>query len=159
MVKQLEGPLKRVTLLRPGEKSGEIYDDWAEDYEKDLIGDFGYVGPALAADIFVTVCRDKTCLVMDFGCGTGLVGVELANRGYDRIHGLDISEGMLAVAKSKAIYEKLTVSDLTETLDVPDAAYDAAICVGIFGNGHLTPAHLPEMLRTEARCALCDLPE
>ena len=147
-MKQQDGPLKRVTMLKHGEKSGEIYDDWAQDYDRDLVAAYGYVGPSLAADIFVGVCAERNTEVVDFGCGTGLVGEELVKRGYTRLHGMDVSKQMLARARSKAIYQTLRHADLTEPLDVADGTYDSAICVGIFGNGHLTPAHLPEMLRT-----------
>ncbi|MEI6131632.1 MAG: class I SAM-dependent methyltransferase [Bacillota bacterium] len=44
----------------------------------------------------------KPEIVLDLGCGTGSLTVELARKGFDMI-GLDISEEMLGVATEKAI--------------------------------------------------------
>jgi ubiquinone/menaquinone biosynthesis C-methylase UbiE len=41
-------------------------------------------------------------LVLDYGCGTGAVAVEIANR-VKLIQAIDISKGMLAVARQKAL--------------------------------------------------------
>jgi 2-polyprenyl-3-methyl-5-hydroxy-6-metoxy-1,4-benzoquinol methylase len=146
--KQQQGPLKRVTLLEANESSLDIYDEWANDYDSDLVAAYGYRAPQLAVDAFVAMCTDRDALIMDFGCGTGLVGVDLASRGFNNVHGLDVSTGMLDVAQKTDSYAHLMVGDLTSTIDVADAAYDALICVGIFGNGHVTADNLPEMLRT-----------
>ena len=37
----------------------------------------------------------ETCRVLDLGCGTGLVGQQLANRGFKNIVGVDISSAMM----------------------------------------------------------------
>jgi SAM-dependent methyltransferase len=39
--------------------------------------------------------------VLDAGCGTGRVGIELARRGYE-VEGIDLDPGMLAVARRAA---------------------------------------------------------
>jgi len=39
--------------------------------------------------------------ILDLACGTGIPTLELARRGY-RVMGLDLHEGMLAVARRKA---------------------------------------------------------
>ena len=45
--------------------------------------------------------------VLDAGCGTGRVGVELAATGWDgTLVGVDLSAGMLAVAAETAYYER-----------------------------------------------------
>ena len=43
----------------------------------------------------------KESKIIDFGCGTGLVGVELTKNGFTNIVGIDGSQEMLEVAKSK----------------------------------------------------------
>ena len=94
------------------------------------------------------VCPDRASRVLDLGCGTGLVGDELSNRGYSNIDGLDIAPNMLAEARSKKVYRELLTGDMTGVLDLGGRIYDAAIGVGCFGNGHVGPQHLAELIRT-----------
>ena len=47
----------------------------------------------------------STCRLMDFGCGTGRLGVELKKVGYVDISGVDGSTEMINVAHSKDCYQ------------------------------------------------------
>jgi ubiquinone/menaquinone biosynthesis C-methylase UbiE len=47
--------------------------------------------------------------ILDVACGTGSTAIPLAKEGY-RVIGVDLSDDMLAVAKSKAEMEKMSVS-------------------------------------------------
>jgi len=60
---------------------------------------------------------------LDAGCGTGIVGVLLADVA-DCIDGVDISPEMIVRARAKGVYRELVVSDLTEYLASRPAAYD-----------------------------------
>ena len=84
---------------------------------------------------------------MDAGCGTGLVGIELAKLGAKEIVGLDISQGMLDVARKTGVYGDLKITDLTKRLDAKDGQYDALTCCGTFTHGHLGPEPLAEFVR------------
>lgn len=144
-----EGHLKAVGELRPGDRSEGIYDAWAETYDGNLLDDYGYVAPQLSVAAFDEENQDGTDLsIIDYACGTGLVGVELTKRGYTQIDGLDVSTGMLAEARKKNVYTKLFTGDMTSTLDVADATYDVAFCIGAFNYGHLGPENIDEILRT-----------
>src|SRR5581483_942807 len=60
--------------------------------------------------------------VLDAGCGTGRVAIELARRGVDVV-GVDVDPGMLATARSRApeitwVEADLTTLDLGRTFDV-----------------------------------------
>ena len=48
-----------------------------------------------------------SCKIMDFGCGTGLVGGHLKENGFVNIFGIDISQKMLDIAQEKGSYQKL----------------------------------------------------
>ncbi len=146
-----KGILRRVSSLEPGDYSTDIYNDWAEDYDHDLSETYGYVAPRIAAEAFAEYCPDKTVAIIDYGCGTGLAGEELHRLGYATIDGLDISTGMLQEAAKKQVYQNLIEGDLTTPLDIADEAYEAIICVGSFGNGHVGPENLPEIIRTVKR--------
>jgi SAM-dependent methyltransferase len=148
MPKPLDGYVKRLTGMAAGESSIEVYEDWASGYEATMLDDYGYVAPRIAADVFETLHADRDTPILDLGCGTGLVGVELAARGYSQIDGLDISRNMLAEARAKAVYRDLLEGDMTGALDLGGRRHAAAIGVGCFGNGHVSPVHLEEMIRT-----------
>lgn len=143
-----KGILRRVSSLQRGDRSDDIYDDWAETYDSDLLDQYGYLSPQIVADAFVSYCDNTAVSIIDYGCGTGLVGEMLNSRGYLHIDGLDLSVGMLAEARKKAVYKQLFVGDLTQPLEIAMATYDAMLCIGAFGNGHVEPRHLPEMLQT-----------
>src|SRR5262245_14786865 len=68
------------------------------------------------------VCRFTPESVLDAGCGTGRVGIELARRGIDVV-GVDLDDTMLATARTKApdlpwITADLLDVDLGRTFDV-----------------------------------------
>lgn len=84
--------------------------------------------------------------VIDIGCGTGRHSVGLALKGYS-VTGVDLSDGMLAVAADKAIRAGASVRFIRAdaTSDFPSAnglagGFDAAICLcegslGLIGTG------------------------
>lgn len=124
----------------------DIYSDWAKDYDRDTVDGMGYVGPALVAEALLE--RVPTgARVLDAGCGTGLAGAELAARGFTHIDGIDVSPDMLKVADDKNVYRSLAEADMTAPLTLQDDAYDAAVCVGVFTNGHVGPEALDELAR------------
>jgi len=73
--------------------------------------------------------------VLDAGCGTGRVAIELAVRGYDVV-GVDFDASMLDVARAKAPELTWVRSDLATLglADFPDDAPDAFDAVVMAGN-------------------------
>lgn len=122
------------------------YDQWADEYDSDLDREFGYMGPALAADFFARYVP-LDAHVLDAGAGTGLVGVELAKRGYADINGLDISQGMLDEARKKGVYRQLDRMTLGEMLAYATEEFDAVISVGVLTLGHAPASSLDELVR------------
>ena len=122
------------------------YDDWAKAYDRDLGADSAWRSPHVAVEYFAKhVAADAT--VLDVGAGTGLVGQRLRALGYDDLHGIDLSPGMLAVAREKAVYRELRQMTLGERLDYADDTFDAAIGVGVFTTGHAPAAAFDELVR------------
>ena len=62
------------------------------------------------------VQRFEPTSVLDAGCGTGRVAIELANRGVDVV-GTDLDDAMLAVARDKAPQIEWITADLS-TIDI-----------------------------------------
>lgn len=59
------------------------------------------------------VCRYRPRTMLDAGCGTGRVAIELARRGV-RVHGVDADPDMIAAARVKAPELDWTCADLAE---------------------------------------------
>ena len=79
----------------------ELYEDWAPTYESGFIEYMGYVYHRTVADLFAAHRGGAIGQVLDVGCGTGIVGVELRRLGIEPVDGLDISPAMLAEAATK----------------------------------------------------------
>ena len=101
-------------------------------------------------------CRTRTARILDAGCGTGLVGAELARLGYTRIDGFDLSASMTARAAETAAYRDLRGGVDMMRLDEHYAAegYDSVLSVGVFTLGHVTPEALHELMRVLRRDGL-----
>ena len=124
------------------EECRALYDDWAKTYDLDLTdSSHGYVGPINAAKIIADHSTREGQLVLDAGCGTGLSGIAVRDAVGTTtvIDGIDISTGMLAVARDKGVYRKLEVVDLSKGLGIEDGVYDVVVCVGTMTGGHVGP--------------------
>lgn len=89
--------------------------------------------------------------VRDIGCGTGALGVQLAEAGY-RVTGVDPSEAMLDVARTRRGGDACTwIHGYTH--DAPDAVADLAIMTGHVAQYFLTEQAWADVL-IEARRAL-----
>lgn len=134
----IDPALSKVYSVETPDDCVDAYRTWAKGYEEDVVGRFGYVAPRIAAETFARFVDVGASPVLDAGCGTGLVGVELAERGFAGIDGLDISPEMLGEAREKGVYRDLFEADLTKPLThVKDGAYAAVISVGTFTHGHV----------------------
>jgi predicted TPR repeat methyltransferase len=137
----------RVLNASNKEELRDVYSEWADKYDHDLLIEMGYVAPVVAGKLLLEYLDDKEALVMDAGCGTGLVGEFLHQEGYLNIEGLDYSEQMLEKARGKGFYKKLSQGDLLGRLDITENTFDSIISVGTFTCGHVGPAALNELVR------------
>jgi SAM-dependent methyltransferase len=85
------------------------------------------------ADLVDRLLGGPPATVVDAGCGTGRVAIELARRGYTTV-GLDIDPQMLAAAKTKApqlrwLLADLAAVDATST-PVPAGGADLVVAAG-----------------------------
>ncbi|KAL3187668.1 hypothetical protein MRX96_024704 [Rhipicephalus microplus] len=91
----------------------------------------------------------KDAVILDVGCGTGLLGVQLKNLGYNCIDALDYSDEMLSEAKKKDIYRRDFLEKVFKNnkLPIKDAEYDVVALCGCLMPGHIMPDALPEVAR------------
>ena len=151
MAKDSSEILGRVSNLEQDDSSRDIYDDWSQHYDDHLLTEFGYISPDVAAAELVRHLQQRDLEIIDFGCGTGLVGTALREQGFVNVDGVDISTRMLEQARSKQVYRNLLCADLTARIPLDDDAYAAGLCVGSLGAGHVGAQHVPEMLRSIRR--------
>ncbi|MGB3236974.1 MAG: class I SAM-dependent methyltransferase [Geitlerinemataceae cyanobacterium] len=121
------------------------YDEWAKEYEQDLLPD-NYTGPEPAVEVLVKYVP-KDAKILDAGAGTGLVGQILHQHGYRQIEAMDMSAGMLEEAQKKNVYKTLSQGILGEPLDFPSDSFDAIISVGTFTLGHAPSSGFDELIR------------
>ena len=85
----------------------KYYQDWTKKnkYNQDMV-DLNYVAPKETVLILKKYVLDNNCKILDAGCGTGLVGIELKKCGYSNIEGVDFSQSMLDLVPQD-IYKKI----------------------------------------------------
>ncbi len=125
----------------------EIYDNWAEDYERRILS-YGYSTPAVAAGFLGRYVEPEDGTVLDAGAGTGMMGEILIPLGYKDLVGIDISPNMLELARKKGVYKDLRQMELGGKLDLPTDAFSAVVSTGVFAAGHAPPESFEELIRT-----------
>ena len=68
--------------------------------------------------------------VLDLGCGTGLVGLVLADLGLGPFTGIDLSPSMLAEAATKNVYAELIEGDLRGS-ELPHGPFELAVAADV----------------------------
>jgi predicted TPR repeat methyltransferase len=106
-----------------------LFDQYAPKFERALIDDLGYRGPAL---LFKAVLSARAAIrkpaffkrAIDLGCGTGLAATAFAAN-VDEFIGIDLSPRMIELARATGLYIGLEASEMVEALrDRPDASAD-----------------------------------
>lgn len=110
----------------------KLFDHYAGNFEKSLVGKLNYKTPRMLTEI-IRKHSQKSLLgcVLDLGCGTGLIGKELGKY-CNNLHGVDLSKPMLDQAKKKNIYHKLSHYNLTEYLSTEILNFDYFIAADVF---------------------------
>lgn len=124
------------------------YDDWARDYNLDITS-AEYSGPAISARLLQQYLIDTDASLLDAGCGTGLVGIELHALGYRHIDGFDLSESMAEQAGASGVYRDLAggINMMQAEQSYSAGSYDAVLSVGVFTLGHVPPEALQVLLQ------------
>ncbi len=141
-----EGHLREVYSVSEPAEVRDYYDDWADTYDAELEAN-GYASPLRVATALAGLAADLDEPVLDYGCGTGMSGRELARAGFTTIDGADPSNEMLRVAEAKGIYRTLALLDLSaDRPPFPSAHYAAVAAVGLIGPGAASLALFDQLL-------------
>ncbi len=141
--------LDRVYSAKTDEESRSAYNDWASDYDADLTA-FGYTLPGVATGVICRFVYPGLGGVLDAGCGTGLLGAYLKILGFGPITGIDLSEGMLDVARGKGVYDDLRRMRLGASLAFADDQFFATVSTGTLTPGHAPATAFDELIRVTA---------
>lgn len=134
------------------------YDNWAPDYNKDVAARH-YDGPQYLVDYLLETADSGTIAVdpnepsfkvLDVGCGSGLVGTQLREKGFQHIDGTDLSQGMIAEAHRSGAYQTLMAwINLNEPLPFfLQGQYNLTICCGVFALDFVEPKSLRYLVQT-----------
>jgi predicted TPR repeat methyltransferase len=116
----------------PDEYVAQLFDGYAENFDSHLVQTLKYSTPSQLAMLLRDASPGPMRDVLDLGCGTGLMGAELAN-GERRLVGVDLSQKMLDRAREREIYARLTNADLGAMMrEEPDCSYDLIVAADVF---------------------------
>jgi predicted TPR repeat methyltransferase len=145
MSTERDSRLQWIYASRGTDQLRERYDVWAADYDSDL-DDLRWEAPEVAADRCDHFAKPGA-EILDAGCGTGLVGVALAELAHRRIVGFDLSEGMLQRSAARGVYSELHQGSLLERLPFDDGRFGSVVSVGVFTLGHVEGSAFAELAR------------
>jgi ubiquinone/menaquinone biosynthesis C-methylase UbiE len=140
------GPLGDVYAAKSPQEIAQLYDGWSKTYDDDMAR-LGYRHPVVAVALLARYLPKGQGPILDAGCGTGLVGEWLGILGYQNVEAMDLSEGMLAVARQKKCYRMHHIGMLGHPLNFADQHFASVICSGVFTTGHVGTEGLGELLR------------
>ena len=139
--------LKTVYSETSSSKLNKHYKNWANLYDTDM-SSWGYAYPLQLNKILTNKLKlKKTIKILDAGCGTGYVAEVLNKLNYKNIIGIDFSEEMLVIARSKKIYKKLICQSLNEKIELRSKQFELIICTGVLTSGHVGPSAINELVR------------
>jgi predicted TPR repeat methyltransferase len=145
-VSNVEARLAEVYHAASQTELSKTYDQWAADYDADMQS-LGYAHPAVISGLASRFITDLNTSIVDAGAGTGIVGHLLNILGFINLHGLDMSQGMLARAKTRGVYKSLHQATLGEPINFSSNTFGCIVSTGTFTTGHAPPSAFAELTR------------
>lgn len=136
-----------VLLAKTPEELAAAYDKWAEKYDADV----KTLGGGVHARCCLGPLRKHATpaaypRLLDMGCGTGLCAPHLQKLGWKDFVGVDLSAGMLKMARNLGMYKDLIQAVLPES-GLPAEELDLIHSAGMFAPGQAPATALDEMVR------------
>lgn len=110
-----------------------LFDAYANNFETHIRNSLDYQVPEhlLVAATHRLKLKKNAYTILDLGCGTGLAG-EVFKPYAKHMVGVDLSDNMLDVAKTKNIYDALKAEDITAFLKDKKSQYDIILAADVF---------------------------
>ena len=126
----------------------EKYNELAEKYDQTLLDVVGYPDPSKICEALKQVGIAKDAPILDFGCGTGLVGKNCKDEGFTNIVGIDASPEMLEKAKDRGYSElKEVFLGANKFPSELEGKFEVAVSAGVLADGHVSPEIFDEKLK------------
>jgi len=114
----------------------QLFDASAATFDRELVEKLGYRIPGEAIDALQTVhgAPEVPWDVLDLGCGTGLLGKEIASRSR-RLVGVDIAPNMIQRCRDRRVYTDLHCADFVVRLareEELQASYHVVTAADVF---------------------------
>jgi predicted TPR repeat methyltransferase len=121
-----------------------VFDRYSDRYDQHVVGALKYQTPDLLFDAVAPRLRSRSLDILDLGCGTGLLGARFRPLART-LTGVDISPGMIEVARQRQIYDDLVCGELIEFLQTQAQdkgqdkaqdkarAFDVVLAADVFG--------------------------
>lgn len=124
----------------PTEYVKELFDSYADHFEKHLVQELSYQTHEQLFELFSETAKNISnhLNILDLGCGTGLCG-PLFKPLADNLVGVDLSKNMLNLAEEKGCYDELVEGEIGEYLKDKPSVFDlivAADVIPYFGELH-----------------------
>jgi predicted TPR repeat methyltransferase/Flp pilus assembly protein TadD len=114
----------------------QLFDTSAATFDRDLVSKLGYDIPREMVEAVLGVAGEPEGRweVLDLGCGTGLVGEQIAPH-CRRLVGVDVAPNMIEHARARNVYTDLQCADLTDTLaleEMKNSRFDVVTAADVF---------------------------
>jgi predicted TPR repeat methyltransferase len=118
-------------VAAPSRLVSTVFDRYSDRYDRHVVAALKYQTPDLLLDAVAPRLPSRSLDILDLGCGTGLLGARF--RPLARaLTGVDISPGMLELARQRQIYDDLVCGELIEFLQTQAGAFDVALAADVF---------------------------
>lgn len=134
ILSSIEG--RQIFEQTPAAHVKNLFDHYAEHFEKHLIQDLMYKTHEYLFELFSVSESSRPLRILDLGCGTGLCG-RLFKPLSSYLVGVDLSKSMLAEAREKKCYDVLIEQEMTAYLMDKKNEFDLIIAADVlpyFGN-------------------------
>ena len=107
-----------------------LFDQYAPRFDAALIDGLAYRGPQILMRALDEAGLRNVARALDLGCGTGLMG-EVVRLRCGVLEGVDLSAGMLEIARCRQLYDHLFKADIC-ALPLDESGYDLIVAADVF---------------------------